>query len=78
MRISTTHKFEEASEAATTNWAMNMMQYKNSWYPGNQRTFIEEAAKSTQLNLRLNKVGAVYRFNLRGTKDHLQTILGRC
>lgn len=78
MRISTTHKFEEAQEAVTTNWGMNMMQYKNSWYQGNQRAFIEEAAESTQLNLRLNKVGAVYRFSLRNAGDHLQTILRRC
>ncbi|WP_344341359.1 hypothetical protein, partial [Streptomyces rhizosphaericus] len=59
-------------------WAMNMMKYKNSWYQGNQRAFIEEAAESTQLNLRLNKAGSVYRFSLRGAGDHLQTILSRC
>lgn len=78
MRISTTHKFEEAPEAATTHWAMNMMKYKNSWYQGNQRAFIKEAAESTQLNLRLNKVGSVYRFSLRGAGDHLRMILSRC
>ncbi|MEQ6918748.1 hypothetical protein [Halomonas aquatica] len=78
MRISTTHKFEEAPKADTTYWMMNMMKYKNSWYRGNQRAFIEQAARSSQLNLRLNRQGTVYRFDLNGATPPLKKILERC
>ncbi|WP_277810043.1 hypothetical protein [Chromohalobacter canadensis] len=78
MNISTTHKFEEAPEAATTYWAMKIAKYKSSWYQGDPRAFIEESAESSQLNMRLNRTGTVYRFSLEGTAEHLRKILRRC
>ena len=78
MQISTTHKFEEAPKAETTNWQMNMMKYKDSWYQGDEKSFMEEAADSSQLNLRLNKRGTIYRFMLDGAGEYISTILNRC
>tara|TARA_R110001606_G_scaffold228576_1_gene376542 strand:+ start:211 stop:447 length:237 start_codon:yes stop_codon:yes gene_type:complete len=53
---------------------MKIVKYKNSWYQGDPRAFIEEAAESSQLNMRLNKTGTVYRFSLKGTAEHLRKI----
>lgn len=78
MVISTTHKFVEAPESATTYWSMKLAKYKNSWYQGDPRDFIIEAAESSQLNMRLNRIGTVYLFRLEGTAENLRKILRRC
>lgn len=78
MILSTTHKFEESPEAVTTDWHMVMMEYKDSWYRGDENSFIEEAKNSSQLNIRLNKKNKVYRFKLDGASSYISKILDRC
>ena len=78
MIISTTHKFDKSEMAITSDWFMNIMKYKNSWYTGDQIQFAKSAISSNQLNLRLNKRGDVYKFKLNGTAAHLKKILGEC
>lgn len=78
MIISTTHKFDKAEEAITSNWHMNMMKYNNSWFSGNKPDFINDAIRSNQLNLRLNKRSDVFKFSLKGTASNLKKIIAKC
>jgi hypothetical protein len=78
MIISTTHKFDKAEEAITSDWFMNLMKYKNAWYRGNKVEFAKSAIVSDQLSLRLNKRNDIYKFKLNDTAVHLQKILGAC
>ena len=78
MIISTTHKFDKSEKAITSDWYMNLMKYKNAWYQGDKTQFAKEAARSNQLNIRLNKRGDVFRFPLAGTATHLRGILKNC
>lgn len=78
MIISTTHKFDKAEKAITSDWYMNLMKYKNAWYQGDKVEFAREAAKSSQLNIRLNKRNDIFRFPLKGTAVHLKNILKSC
>lgn len=78
MVISTTHKFDKSEEAVTSDWFMNIMKYKNSWYTGDKVEFAKSAIVSNQLNLRLNKRGDVYKFRLDGTAAHLKKLLAAC
>ena len=78
MIVSTTHKFDKSEEAITSDWFMNIMKYKNSWYTGDKVEFAKSAIESSQLNMRLNKRGDVYRFKLNGTAAHLSRILDYC
>lgn len=78
MLISTTHKFDKAESAVTSNWFMNLMKYENSWYRGDEVEFIKDAMRSNQLNIRLNKRNDIFRFGLKGTAVHLKKILNEC
>lgn len=80
MIISTTHKFDKAEKAITSDWYMNLMKYKNAWYQGDKVEFAKEAARSNQLNIRLNKRSDVFRFPLTdaGVAAHLKNILKSC
>ncbi len=78
MLISTTHKFDKAENSITSNWFMNMMKYKNSWYQGEKVEFINDAIKSNQLNIRLNKRNDIFKFSLKGIATHLRKIQSKC
>lgn len=78
MILSVTHKFEESTQAVTTNWDMLMLEYNDAWYRGSLLEFIKEAQRSSQLNIRLNRKNKVYRFKLDGADRHLAELLDRC
>src|SRR5690554_3142917 len=78
MIISTTHKFDKAEKAITSNWFMNLMKYKNSWYRGDILEFSKDAIRSNQLNIRLNKRSDIFKFPLKGSAVHLTKILANC
>jgi hypothetical protein len=78
MIISTTHKFDKAEKAITSNWFMNLMKYKNAWYRGDVLQFTKDAIRSNQLNIRLNKRNDIFKFPLKGSADHLHKILSNC
>lgn len=78
MIISTTHKFDKAEAAITSDWYMNLMKYKNSWYQGDKVEFARHAALSIHLNIRLNKRSDIFKFPLEGTAVHLKKILRNC
>jgi hypothetical protein len=78
MLVSTTHKFDKAKVATTSDWFMNIMKYENSWYQGDKAAFIASAISSEALNIRLNKRNDIYKFGLKGAAAKLQVILSKC
>ena len=78
MLISTTHKFDKANAAITSDWFMNIMKYENAWYRGDKAAFVRSAIISSALNIRLNKRNDIYKFDLKDAAAKLQIILRKC
>lgn len=78
MLISTTHKFDKADKAITSNWFMNLMKYQNAWYRGDLLEFSKDTLRSNMLNIRLNKRNEILKFPLQGSAFYLDKILSNC
>lgn len=78
MKVSVTHKFDNAPEARTTNWAMPLMKYKRAWYQGDSAAFLGEALRAAKLALRLNRNATIYRFGFDEATEHLKRMVKGC
>lgn len=79
MYTSTLFKFDTASEANISEWRMNISNYKNAWYMGDNEEFLIHAIDANELNVKTGKQSTVLKFKIQDeAKKHLNNIQQKC
>lgn len=75
MNLSVTFKFDNQSQPTQSIWHMNIMRYNNAWYRGDGLAFSRAVFNANNLNLKTDKRGDIYRFDVSKCRAYADKFL---